>query len=271
MIRQFKMKNAYGTEYDLMSQNSFLHVPEGLGWGTESTVERIGESYIVTDSQEVQPAPAGEIVFSDYKEYQNFLDFAQVGGLILCYKPLDKWLHLKCEIYIEKAEIQRETKKLICPVEFLGLSYWYEELEYQTPTHTGGTGKTYPYKYPYTYGSSGNSVFNLKLSLPSYFKLEIMGECKNPEWRCIQNDKIVAKGIINAHISSTHKMVVNTDPAHMEIAEYTKNNEFVQSLYGMSDFTTQRIFTLPKGECTFIVLAQGIQAPKAFLEVYKHV
>lgn len=270
-MREFKLKNKHGTEYDLMNINSFFSKPTGLGWGTESTIERIGEAYIVTETQEIQPAPSGEIVFSDYVEYKRFLEFCQVGDLVLCYKPFEKWMYLKCEIYIEKTEIQRETKKLICPVEFLGLSYWYEKLEYQTSPFNNNEGKTYPYKYPYSYSSSKSSVFYFEMPLPSFFKLEVLGECINPEWRCIRNGKVFAKGIINTTISSTHKLVVNTNPAEMEISEYTLKNEFVRNLYSESDFNTERIFSLPKGKSTFVVLSQSVQIPKAYMEITKHV
>ena len=78
-------------------------------------------------------------------------------------------------------------------------------------------------------------------------------------------------GKINADISSTHKLVVNTDPSEMEIGEYTKTNTFVKSLYGRSDFSTERIFALPAGQCTFAVLAEGTSRPNVFVEVKKHV
>ena len=194
-----------------------------------------------------------------------------IGGLTLAYKPIDKWQYLDVEVAIDKDEIKPDTNHLVCPVTFTGLSYWYEKSEYQTGQRSEAGGKTYRYSYRYNYGSGPSSIFTFDLSLPSYFKMEIMGECKNPVWRVIQNGETVLSGKINADISSTHKLVVNTDPSEMEIGEYTKTNTFVKSLYGRSDFSTERIFALPAGQCTFAVLAEGTSRPNVFVEVKKHV
>ena len=270
-MRKFKLINKHGREYDMHRLSAFFNSPDGLGWGVQSAKTKIGHAYIVTKTEEAEHAPSGDMVFDGYEEYQNFLLFCQIGGLVLGYKPLNKWYFLDVDINIQKSEIDQSSQRLICPITFTGLSYWYEKSEYQTGQRSEAGGKVYRYSYRYNYGSGPSSIFTFDLSLPSYFKMEIMGECKNPVWRVIQNGETVLSGKINADISSTHKLVVNTDPSEMEIGEYTKTNTFVKSLYGRSDFSTERIFALPAGQCTFAVLAEGTSRPNVFVEVKKHV
>jgi len=45
-VRQFKLINALGAEYDMTRPDALLHAPDGLGWGTEATVNRLGMTYI---------------------------------------------------------------------------------------------------------------------------------------------------------------------------------------------------------------------------------
>lgn len=270
-VRNFKLLNKFGQEYDMTRPDALFHSPTGLGWGRSATASRVGDAYIITGRSENKSAPSGEMVFRTYQEYKKFLLFCQIGGLTLAYKPIDKWQYLDVEVAIDKDEIKPDTNHLVCPITFTGLSYWYEKSEYQTGQRSEAGGKAYRYSYRYNYGSGPSSIFTFDLSLPSYFKMEIMGECKNPVWRVIQNGETVLSGKINADISSTHKLVVNTDPSEMEIGEYTKTNTFVKSLYGRSDFSTERIFALPAGQCTFAVLAEGTSRPNVFVEVKKHV
>ena len=98
-----------------------------------------------------------------------------------------------------------------------------------------------------------------------------MGEIENPEWRVMQNGVKILSGKVNAKISNTHKIIINTNPLDAEISEYTKGGVYVQNLYNKSDFTTKRIFAIPAGDVTFTVLGQGTVAPKVFMEVLKRV
>lgn len=53
----------------------------------------------------------------------------------------------------------------------------------------------------------------------------------------------------------------------MEIAEYTINNEYINSLYGFSDFTTARFIYFSPGESTLQFSHEGSTEFIAFTEV----
>lgn len=127
-VRNFVLKNATGAERDLTRPGYLLWQPQGLGWGVETEVVTVGNSYTVVDEQIKRPNPSGTMVFKGYAEYDDFLKFAQLGGLKLGYKPTntDPWQWLDCSIQIEKSEIDHTNNRLLCPITFNGTSQWYE-------------------------------------------------------------------------------------------------------------------------------------------------
>ena len=272
-VRQFKLINRTGAEYDMTRPERLFHNPDGLGWGTEREIRRIGMTYFRDDEKEIHQRPTGEMVFRTYTEYAAFLSFCQVGGLVLAYKPRETWYYAKCLISINKSEIKVDTLHLVCPVNFTLTSYWYERVIAQTgEQEETGESKTYAYTYSYTYGAGVANYFEFNLDLPSYFKLTIFGEINNPSWRLSVNGEIVKTGaMLNLNVSSTQKFVLNTNPKEMEIALYSSRDVRVGSVYGKSDFTTERIFELPKGRSTLQIMTEDENVPKVMIEVLKHV
>lgn len=271
-VRQFKLLNALGQEYDMTRPDALLHDPDGLGWGTERTVERLGMTYIGIDEREIRQTPTGEMIFRSYEEYGRFLSFCQQGGLVLCYKPLETWYYCECLISVNKSEIEWENDHLICPVEFSLLSYWYERVVAQTGEQgESESEKQYAYTYSYQYGAGASNVFNIDCDLPSYYRLQIMGEATNPSWRLVVNGEIVKTGKVNATFTANQKLVINTNPKEVCIDRYNKNGTLISSVYGLSDFSTDRLFALPQGQSQLQVQTDDATPPTVILEVLKHV
>lgn len=272
-VRQFKMINGDGTEYDLTRVGALLWNPAGLGWGLTPTVNPVGTTYIVTETALEQPKPSGSVVFHTYEEYQEFLSFVQIGGLVLCYNPAGTWYYLDCTVKLDKTEIKPENNRLICGITFYGTSQWYEKtismaLSYVLPENA----KAYSYRYSYAYsGGVTGSVRIQNGSLTSYFRLTIMGPVENPVYVLYQGGAQIARGKINATLVQGRKLVIDTNPATMEIAEYNLNNQFVADRYAQSDFTTERLFALPPGVSQLQVNDDNGPVTSAFVEVRKRV
>lgn len=273
-MRQFKLKNSTGAELDLNRfYHGWLHDPDGLGWGSEPTNVAVGNTFVTIDESVLAPNPTGEMIFTSYENYQEFLEFIQAGGCVLCYMPISTWRYLDVDVQVEKSEIKPENNRLICPVTFIAKSYWYEQVQvYQANGEVLETDKTYAYQYDYTYGDIGSgSVVIQNGQLSSYFKLTIMGPSTNPYYRVFVGGDVYKEGRILATIADGNKLVVDTHPATMEIAEYTSQNAFVRDLYGESDFSTERIFELPAGRSVFTFTDESTAPPTAFVEVRKRV
>lgn len=270
-VRQFKMLNAYGQEYDMTRPEALFYQPKGLGWGEEATVMDVGDSYVKTDVKPKKPAPSGSMVFRTYQEYQTFLEFMQVGGLSLCYKPIDVWYYLDVVPSIDKDEIDWQNNHLVCPMTFTSLSGWYEKLKAYQAQGAGG-GKTYSYTYPYTYTSSAPGTVDIPNgNLPSYPKITIFGPVTNPFWALYQGATRLQTGRMNITVPDGNKLVIDSHPATMEIAEYTRGGQFIANRYGDSDFTTARLFMLPAGQCSVVFTQDGVGVVDAFVEVKKRV
>lgn len=292
-VRQFGLKNAKSKAdemYDLMDMNHFFESPEGLGWGMNPTTERIGQTFIVTKEEVNQPSPSGTMWFPTYEEYEKFLRFCQVGGIILCYKPSDEigWRYLDCSADLKKSEIDHDTGYLSCGITFKGTSRWYEDpvlyqsdesIQYDTKQflpHEGSAEFYYAYihnddpiwnhgdetsdgekadetYYYYKYVKSDVFVGIENGSIDSYFTLTIFGPCENPFYRLYQNGVVIHEGRIRVSLNSNQKLVINTHPKSMEISTYTVADRFLENVYGKSDFETERIFALPPGSTSMAV------------------
>lgn len=270
-VRQFKLHNGLGQTFDMMRKDAFFHAPDGLGWGLSPTIAPVGETYIVTDVQPERPAPSGEMVFAGYEQYKEFLEFVQVGGLVLGYRPLSVWNYLDVTISVHKSEIAYASKRLICPVDFSGTSQWYEQLAaYQA--QESGEGKIYSYRYPYRYANVADGTIDVQNGrLESYPKITIFGPVENPAWALYQSGRRMKTGKVNATIPQGNKLVIDANPSTMEIAEYSANGMYVDDMYADSDFTTDRLFALPPGECRIVLTQDGVGAVKGFVEVRKRV
>lgn len=270
-IRQFNLTNANGQVFDMMRTDAFFNSPEGFGWGVTDTILPVGDSYIVTDTKPDQPAPSGRMVFAGYAQYNEFLAFVQVGGLVLGYNTLGKWQYLDVSLTISKGEIDSSSKMLLCDIAFTAHSGWYEKLVAYQAQDAGG-GKVYSYTYPYRYASSvPGTVDIVNGNLESYFKITIFGPVTNPVWSLYKSGVRLETGRMNLTVPSGNKLVVDSNPATMEIAEYTAAGQFIANRYGDSDFTTARLFMLPAGNCSVVFTQDGVGTVNAFVEVKKRV
>lgn len=270
-VRQFNLTNANGQVFDLMRKDAFLYKPDGLGWGEDTTVMAVGDSYVKTNTEPEKPAPSGQMVFAGYKQYNEFLAFVQVGGLTLGYSTLGKWIYLDVSLSISKGEIDEKSMRLLCDVNFTSLSGWYEKLKSYQAQGAGG-GKTYSYTYPYAYTSSAPGTVDIPNgNLPSYPKITIFGPVTNPFWALYQGATRLQTGRLKLTVPDGNKLVIDSHPATMEIAEYTRGGQFIANRYGDSDFTTTRLFMLPAGQCSVVFTQDGVGVVDAFVEVKKRV
>lgn len=271
MARQFRLKNKNGATFNLNRPDALFWEPDGLGWGIEAETIRLGETWLVTDSMVLQSEITGSMVFRGYEQYEEFLQFIQIGGLVLCYMPLSTWRYMDVTVQLGKTEIKPETQRLICDISFLGSSQWYESVQsYQASGELREDSKKYPYKYNYTYADGVNGIVTINNGrLPSYFIATILGYTLNPTYRLYVGNTIIASGKINAEIAEGHKVVVNSDPSKMEIAEYLTDGTFVRNLYGFSDWSTERLFMIPAGQSQMAFSDETTSVPNAYVEVQK--
>lgn len=217
-MRKFKIIKGT-TEYDLMSFQHFFNVPDGLGFDINFSFLRSGESYIETESSQAQKTISGEIVFSSYDKYTEFINF--IGDnekLTLGYMPESTWHYIPVKLAsITKGELDA-TKHLICQVQFIAFGTWYTLLNY-----------------------SGTSAQIQNGAIPSPFRIEVPGAMTTFTWNIGG-----LTGKWSGSVTSGQKLVIDSNPESMEIAIYN-GNTFVSNEYGNCDFTTERLFFVAPG------------------------
>lgn len=270
MPRKFKLINAEGAELDLMARAHFFHAVSGLGYEQEFEVVAAGYDFLATAAHLRQKTIPGEIAFlgaDPYGAYQEFVGFCAKEPLKLAYQPKNEWYFLNVRVQsVSKTEI---TTGLLCPVDFLAFGTWYKSITV-TKTESGSSaGKSYNYRYPYAYieSAAATAVLQNTGDLPSYAKLHIMGPCLNPSWALSQGSEVISRGKVMADIPKGDKLVVDSAPATLEIAEYSADNAYIRNLYQASDFSTARFLVLPLGESTLAFSHEGSGEIDAFVEV----
>lgn len=268
-MRKFKLKNGVGAEWDLMDKTAYFNAPGGLGFGKTYSTIQAGSAWLVSDEFLNQYAVTGEMIFFDYSRYQAFISFVTKGPLYLMYSPLDTWYKIKCEVQsADKSELK--SGYLAVPITFLCFGTWHEAVKVTQSQAPDQGIKRYSYTYPYYYAETATGTAKIRNGdLASPCKLQIFGPVVNPAWALIKAGTRVAVGKVTAKIPDGHKLVVDADPATMEIAEYALDGTYIQNLYQSSDFSTGRFIYAPPGESTLTFSHDGTSDITAYVEVEK--
>ena len=79
MVRQFRLINEKGQEFNLMDlyNSCFLSEPDGLGYSYNTTYEQVGNSFFETLRNVQQGQIIGTANFSCYDNYKSFVDYIE--------------------------------------------------------------------------------------------------------------------------------------------------------------------------------------------------
>lgn len=251
-MREFKLVNSTGAEWNMMRRDGFFHMPFGFGYARNISTLRAGNTWLISDEILTQKTPSGEMVFLTYKAFQDFVSFiSKDEPLYLMYKPMQTWYRCRCKVQqLDKGDMTYPGV-LICPIMFSCFGTWSELVTTYQSALDLGEGKVYDYSYPYQYADTSIYTADIKNGdLESPVKLHIFGPVVNPAWALIHNGENIASGRVNVTIPEGNKLIVDANPATMEIAEYTRNNIWVADRYQSSDFSTARFIYAPPGAST---------------------
>jgi len=272
-MRNFKLINALGAEYDLMDIDHFFNAPDGLGFAKDIDYARVGNYYKELETYSSQKKVTGEIVFNGYSEYQLFNSFVAKTPLKLCYKPLDIWYYLDCSVAkLEKSEIDKNSSKLICDIDFTANSMWYLPVTtFQLDPIGIESAKVYPYAYNYVYfdneGGEINVTNNGDTEAPC--EIGIYGPLINPYWKLMINNEEYREGKLNVTIPDGYILIINSKPQDYYIKRFEINTEYYQNYLTYSDFDTERFIKIPTGTSKILVGDDTDNALKAYVKVYQ--
>ena len=211
MIRKFWLVNALGNEYHFTDKNSkiFLNQPEGLGFQKSYSVQKVGNSELVTSQQFTLTNITGELLFyansngTRYNDYQQFIQFAKYKPLEFHYLTPNDIKSYHCDVLFvqaDKSEVSTDGI-LHVPVTFHRLTEWItdESTTYTLDNSLIGDGKYYDLVRDYTYagtGLSGTPIYNNGTDDVGMTVI-IEGECTNPQFTLTQNGSVYGVCKIN--------------------------------------------------------------------------
>ena len=250
--RQFRLVNAAGEEYDLCDLSHAFYSPDGLGFKRDISSVRVGSAFASVENNLSQQTIKGEIRFKSYELYSAFKEFISGGNLILAYQPkgFTRWYYRKVEVErLDKGELDPQTKRLICAIDFLCFSQWYEPANAKRTLDLTGENTVFPLVFPWVFSDAEKNellLVNERIS-PASCKIIISGPCVNPAWTLRQDGKTIASGGMTMSIAAGEKLVIDSNIESMGIIKVTASGSEVNA-YQYSDFSTGRFIFAPTGE-----------------------
>lgn len=266
-MREFYLINAKGERISLNDEKMLLTEPQGLGLEYETTYKKLSVAYKKQSRELLQKTITGVLCFWSYAEYSTFVKFVQSQPLTLEYKANNETYYIdgymdtlakgEIEVYLESSFI------------FKGITNFYKKQTYTITQEAIEDNKQYDYSYPFLYSdiSGGSMQYINKTTLEHPARIVINGYAENPRWQLMKNKEVVLTGRINTTVEAGHKLIIDADPLNLEIAEYTKDNEYITNRYGVSDFTTDRFLKFPPGTTELSFSHEADNELKIFVEV----
>jgi hypothetical protein len=250
--RQFRLINSVGEEYDLCDLDHAFYSPDGLGFQRNISAVQVGDAFAPVDNKLAQQVIKGEMRFRSYELYSGFKEFISSGGLTLAYLPkgMQTWYYRNIEVQrLDKSEIDRTAHRLICPIDFLAFSQWYEKANAKKTIDLTGENTVFPLVFPWVFSDAEKNellLVNERIS-PAPCKIIISGPCVNPAWTLRQDGRTIAKGGMTMSIAAGEKLVIDSNIESMGIIKITSAGSEVNA-YQYSDFSTGRFIFAPTGE-----------------------
>lgn len=209
--RKFWLTNALGNEYQFTDENSkiYFNEPQGLGFAKSYSVEKVGNSELVTSQQYEMTDITGDLLFfadangTKYQDYQNFIQFAKYKPLEFHYLTPNNLTAYHCQILFTQADKSEVTTDGIMhiPVVFHRLTEWLTDNDttYTFDNTAIDEGKYYDLVYDYHYAGTtlgGSSVWNNGTDDVGFI-LTIEGVVQNPQFTLSQNGAIYGIAKIN--------------------------------------------------------------------------
>lgn len=245
MIRKFYIENALGNRYSLQDTNVLGRNPSGLG--AEVTFESVilGESKKVTETHYELIDKHLSIVFRGtipevYQAYQDFVRFLSRKPLRLIYVTPNTFEEYWCDVVLtrlDKTEVN-EANVLECDLELSPVDFWRNSRTniLDVGDDDEGSGKKYPLKRPYSYGSKSLSEVSISNNgfYNAPFIIEIDGTTTNPIITLYDSNN-VRYGQARL-VGTFDKIVINSDELNESI-QLVQNGVELTDPYNYQDLT----------------------------------
>lgn len=132
-IRRFLLENEKGQQFrmDNLNDGCFLVSPNDLGYSYKTDFVRLGYNFIENNREIQQKNPSGTAYFKSYDKVKEFIDYIENSNelkwVYIIPFDLEEKTFYRDVIIVKLDKTEKTGKWLSCPIEFAGLSLWYEE------------------------------------------------------------------------------------------------------------------------------------------------
>lgn len=255
-VRRFLLENEKGQQFRLddLEEGCFLASPTNLGYSYNLDFVQLGYEFIENNRKIEQKNPNGTLYFKSYDKFKEFTDYIENAKKI-------KWLYVipfekEEKIYFRDVSIVKleKTEKigkwLACPVEFAGLSLWYEKNETIFKIETYEDEMRYGYRWNSRYIDYNTRSIQIdnRGHIEAPIQVEINGFVENPTITILVDDEEFANITVPITIQEFEKFLYSSKTGDIYIQKQntdgTKENLWKKAYI---DITKQNIFKLPVG------------------------
>ena len=281
MVRQFRLINEKGQEFNLMDlyNSCFLSEPDGLGYSYNTTYEQVGNSFFETLRNVQQGQITGTANFSCYDNYKSFVDYIENSeNLRFGYKIPYKNLPVK--EYFKNINIQNIGKGQIdvdgilkCPVTFDSLSLWYEENKTIYSTSAQANEIRWDFKWDSKFVDYNNRTLEYinKGHVTAPVLIKIKGPVTNPMLTLKVEGQVYQEVEVNVTLQEYEAFeyctLTNSFYIRKENTDGTYTNLFEQEYI---DPANNNVIKFPKGKSCELIMSADNEILNAEVSVYAY-
>lgn len=282
-VRKFLLENEKGQQYrlDSLNEGCFLVSPSNLGYSYESDFVRLGYSFIENNRQIQQKNPAGTAYFKSYDKVKEFIDFVENSTslkwvYIVPFEEGEKSYYRDVTI-VKLDKTEKSGKWLACPVEFAGLSLWYEKntIIYTITPQSNEIRWDFVWDSRFTDYDSRNLQYINSGHTEAPILVEMDGHLVNPKLELYVEGELYQSVPINVEIAEYEKLLYGTRENDFYINRQ-KTDGTLESLFDLDyiDPANDNVIRLPKNKsCELRLTADNevLNAQVTILSQYKAV
>lgn len=276
-VRTFLLENEKGQQFRLddLDEGCFLTSPSNLGLSKKIEFQKIGQTYVEISKEDEQKSPSGTVFFKNYNKYREFIDFTEAANKLkiiykIPYKTEEKKYYK--DIILKKIDkTEKSGKWLSCPVEFTGVSLWYEEntIEYTISPIENEIRWDFIWDITFNDNNSQNLIYQNIGHVPAPITLEMNGAVSNPIIEIYINDTLYQELRIKTTIAEYEKLIYNSKENEFAIKKI-KTDGTEEELFDLDiiDFENDNVIRIPKNKTCEIRLKADNTIENAKLTIF---
>lgn len=276
-VRRFLLENEKRQQFRLddLNEGCFLVSPANLGYSYETDFVRLGYNFIENNRKIQQKNPSGIAYFKSYDKCKKFIDYiessSELKWIYIVPYSLGEKKYYRDVVIVKLDKTEKIGKWLACPVEFSGLSLWYEEntIIYTIEKLTNEIRWDFRWDSRFTDYDSRNLHYINEGHVEAPIYVEMDGHLVNPKIELYVEGELYQTVKVTTEIAEYEKFLYDTRENQFFIGKQNTDGTRV-SLFSLDyiDFYNDNVIRLPKNKSCEIKLTADNEVLNAKLTIY---